>query len=314
MTPEFIKALADTGEIRGGAIPFRDVLSNLYDEVSERAESPLDIWGIRTGFPKFDKLTGGLQPGELFILSGEPGVGKSMLAMQMAAQMAKGQPGVIYSIEMKSISVARRLVSGKSSIPTRDLKTGKVREEDWPIFTHVFEELSDLPIHISDCARMNILSLRKDISRLVATQGIRWFVLDYLYLLDEGPNEIERTQRASSGLKTICREFDLSGTAIHSMNKAGIASVGQGSDDAPTQDKLRGSGQSIYDADLIAFLTKYNPKSDPGLIKVLPKDQENVRMLWFGKGRELEDNDKMIKFVKRPNLPAFEEYSPEVRP
>jgi replicative DNA helicase len=316
--PGFIRDMVSTAEIKGAAEPFSEVISRFYDEVSERADNPTDTWGITTGYKRFDKLTGGLQQSELFILSGEPGIGKSMWAMQAGMQMAGSEAGAIYSMEMKSLAVARRLVSGWSKINTRKLKTGRLEEQDWPMFTHAIETLGGLNFFISEHPRQTIASLRKDISRLVATENIKWFIVDYLYLIQEGANEIERTQLASSGLKQICMEFNLAGLAIHSMNKAGIASVGAGTEEAPTQDKLRGSGQSIYDADLIAFLTKYNFKLDPAKDKIAPAERDNVRTLWFGKGRELESSDKFIQYERECDeqgngLPYFKEYERKAR-
>lgn len=304
--PEFIQALVDNTKVKNSARPLSEYMSELYDEVGERAENPRDIWGISSGFPTLDRITGGFQEGELMILSGEPGVGKSILAMQFAAQMGANAPGAIYSIEMGGRQVVRRLTSGMSGISTTALKTGRLADDDWPAFTNAVEKLSSLPVYMSDGASWTTAGLRADLSRLQAQHGVRWFVLDYLYLLEDGEkgDEIERTALASKGLKRTTKELGMAGIAVHSMNKAGM----NGS--VPTQGNLRGSGQVIYDADLITFLTQYNPDMET---RPLPTAQrENVRMLIFGKGRELEDPRKYIKLVKRPGFPAFSEYATEI--
>jgi replicative DNA helicase len=306
--PAYIQRMVDSCAGKNSSRPISSYMSDLYDEVQERSQNPSDIWGIKTGFPTFDRVTGGLQNGESMILSGVPGVGKSMIAMQFAYQMGMNTPGAIYSIEMKGLSVARRMVSGVGGVPSRNMKTGRMSDNDWTSFTQAVEKLSVLPVHMDDSANWNTTSLRSDLMRLKVTHNIQWFVLDYLFLLQDGigKDEIERTALASSGIKRICKELDIAGISVHSMTKGGMADK-----EIPSQEMLRGSGQVVYDADLITFLTKYNANVDTGFDKVPARDQDNVRVLWFGKGRELEDPRKFIRLVQRPGFPAFAEYAKE---
>ena len=310
-TPVFIQRLADTAHVKNGAVHISEVMSKLYDEVEYRSKNPQVVWGIQTGIPTFDEITGGLQRGELMILSGEPGVGKSILAMQMAGAMGEKAPGAVYSMEMGSLQVARRLVSGKASIPTRNLKTGK--DIDWTAFTEAVEHFSKLPIYISESTGWTTTSIRADMARLKAQNGIEWFVLDYLYLLMDGASfadEIERTALASKGMKRLTKELNLAGIAVHSMNKSGMETSKERqttSGGIPTMGNLRGSGQVVYDADLIVFITKYKAEIDTLFNATPQNERDNVRVLWFGKGRELENPKKFIKLVKHPGFPAFRE-------
>lgn len=297
--PGFIDQLSDTTKIQNGAVPLKNYLSMLYDDVEHKAENPAEIWGLETGFKQFDQITGGLQQGESMIMSGVPGVGKSIFAMQLGVNLGKSSPGAIYSMEMGAMQTTRRIVSGYGKIPTRQLKTGKL--DEWDGFISCIQELSLLPIFLSDSAGWTTTTLRADLSRLKAQHGIKWFVLDYLYLLnDGGADEIERTSLASKGLKRICKDLNLAAIIIHSMNKAGMAS------ERPDQSDLRGSGQAVYDADLITFLTKFSPLTKQEE-KIKPPDRENLRTLWFGKGRELENPRRYIHFTKFQGYPAFAE-------
>lgn len=310
-----IGKLAEGTTVTSGARPLSEFISQLYDEVGERAKNPRDVWGIPSGIAKYDALTGGHQTGELTILSGAPGMGKSILAMQMAAMAGKNAPGAIYSVEMSGIQVARRLVSGQASISTKSLKTGRMDDADWPAFVSAVDVLSALPIYMSDASDWTTSSLHADLARLKAQHGIKWFVLDYLFLLkDQGRDEIERTAQISAGLKRICRSLDLAGIVVHSMNKAGISANGnkgaETSGGVPGQDQLRGSGQVIYDADVITFLTQYTPSAGP----VSPAEQNNVRVLWFAKGREIEDDKRYILLVKQPAFPSFREMATGAAP
>lgn len=303
-TGDFITSIVEASRTNDGAVKIADIMSRLYDEVEERSRNPQDIWGIPTGFPGFDRVTGGLQKSELFILSGEPGVGKSILAMQMGMQMAETAPGAIYSMEMGAMQLARRMASGAAKVQTKSLKTGRMKDGDWSAFTAGSEKIAKLPVYVSDSSGWTTTGLRADLARLKAQHGVEWFVLDYLYLLNDGAgqDEIERTALASKGLKQICKDIDLAGIAVHSMNKAGMGQEGG----MPGNQSLRGSGQVIYDADLITYLTKFKPMT--GREELIGADErENLRTLWFGKGRELEDTRKYIHFVKQGQYPLFGE-------
>lgn len=302
--PGIITQIANGANVKSAARPLADFMSALYDDVSARAENPTDIWGMRTGFQAFDRITGGIQPGEVMIISGPPGVGKTRLAIQMACQMGEYNPGAIYELEMGGMAISRRMVSGYGRFPGREMKTGRITAENWHSLTGAIEHYSQLPIYMSDDFDWDTNRMRADLARLKAQYDVKWFVLDYLFLLQDGAGleEIERTALASAGLKRICKDLGVGCIAVHSQNKGGMGEQG-----VPDQSSLRGSGQVVYDADLICFMTNYNQNLDPNIIKVPYKDQQNVKTLWFGKGRELEDPRKFIHFVGIPNSPFFGE-------
>ena len=297
-----IDKIANTASGKHGAEHWSRWLSDLYDEVSERMSNPVEIWGYKTGFNKFDWITGGLQPGESLMLSGIPGVGKSIWAMQLAYQLAENEPGAIYSIEMKGQQVVRRAVSGVSRIPTRNLKTGNMTQDDFDKFVKYSGKLDKLPVYMSDAEGWTTASLRADLSRLKAQEGIKWFVLDYMYLLNDAPNlgETEKTGMISRNIKNTCKALDLSGIIIHSMNKEGMRSDG-----APNQAMLRGSGQVSFDADMICYLTNVFEDKDTQFLG--KEEKERLRTFWFSKGRELENPKAYMHFIKHDGFPAFSE-------
>ena len=290
-----------------GAVQWGIYFDQLFEETTERMADPREIWGIPTGFAAFDRVTGGLQSHELMVLSGEPGVGKTMWAMQAAGNMADHAPGAIYSMEMTGRAVARRLVSARASIETRKIKTGRINDDESAAFTKAIDELAQKPVYMSESETWTTASLRADLARLIVQYQIKWFVVDYLYLMnDPGKDEIEKTQNISRGLKQTCKALGLSGLAIHSMNKAGMSN-GEGKAKKPGQADLRGSAQVNYDADLICFLKEFAPiTQQDNFIK--PAEADNMRTLWFSKGRELENPRKYIHLVKRPGYPFFGDY------
>ena len=285
--PEYLTRLVNSAWITNGAEHVSVALAELYDEIKERSLDPRDIWGIPTGFTDYDLMTGGHHPGEMTLLSGKPGLGKSIICIQMAVGMSKHSPGVIYEMEMGKTQTVRRSVSNESRIETRRMRNGNVKGEDWNLLAKAIASMETLPIYITDHTGWTTASMRADLARLKAQQGIKWFVVDYLYLLQDqyGNNDYERLAYISKSLKNICKDLDLSGLIIHSMTKAEMNS------DNPSLAGMRGSGQIAYDADVAVYLIEDE------------LDQDNVK-LYFVKFRE-DIPDRYVRLRKDIGYPAF---------
>jgi replicative DNA helicase len=297
---EVVSRLVSQQKLVGGAVPIGDVLRALFDEVQARAANPQDIFGIPTGFADFDKITAGLHPTEVLYLAGEPGTGKSLLAAQMAAQMAAaGHPGVIYELEMGSQQLARRTLAGLSGVTTKAMRSGHIGDDQWAGLVQSFNSASEWPLYISDYTGWTTTALRADMARLKQTAGIEWFVLDYFGLLQDsyGKDENEREKLMSGAVKRLCKDMALAGIVVHSMNKQGM---GAG---VKRLEHISGSGRISFDADVVCFLTKHIPSD--GQI-----EDRNVRTITFAKYREDESN-RLLHLVKRPGLPAFGDYVPD---
>lgn len=286
--PAILSSLSTAIRTKGAAQHISQFTRLVLDEAYERMADPKDIWGIPTGYVDFDRITGGLQPGEVVYLSGEPGVGKSMWAMQAAFQMAeKGHPGVIYSMEMPGTSAIRRRASHRSKIPSKAIKTGRITD-NFHKLVETLEAMDTLPLYISDDVSWTTTSLRADLARMKAQHNAKWFVLDYAYLLKDGIglSENDRTGIISAQLKGVCRALDMAGIVIMSMNKSGMGGLPQG-------ENLRGNNQQFYDTDLLLFLVR-------------SKEQQNVVRCVFGKGRELESSKQHFELVALDGFPGFE--------
>jgi replicative DNA helicase len=284
-----IDSLSTTTHTGEGAVHISAFTGQVMSEFEERMAEPKDIWGMQTGFIDYDNLTGGLQQSESVILSGEPGIGKSLLAMQMGMQLAgHGHPGTIYSIEMLGTAVARRMISSRSKVSTRKIKTGRANTAEHFEIDSAKRIIDNLPIFLSERAELDLFTLRADLARLKRYFGIKWFVVDYLFFMNAGKNlnEIEATTLLSRGIKRICKSLNLAGISIHSMNKEGINAATAG------KTALRGSGQVAYDADLICILSKD---------KITP----NVFVFDIIKGRELESDSNSFTLVKQRDYPFF---------
>lgn len=297
---EVVSRLVAQQKLQGGAVHIGEVMSALYDELMERVANPQDIFGIPTGFADFDKITAGLHSGEVLYLAGEPGTGKSLLAAQMASQMAAGgHPGVIYEMEMGSKQLARRTLASLSGVTTKAMRSGHVTPDQLTTMLQSFNDATQWPLYISDYTGWTTTGLRADLSRLKQTAGIEWFVVDYFGLLQDtyGKDETEREKLMSGAVKRLCKDLGLAGIVVHSMNKQGM---GAG---VKRLEHISGSGRISFDADVVCFLTKHIPPE--GQV-----EDRNLRTITFAKYREDESN-RLLHLVKRQGLPAFGDYIPD---
>lgn len=278
-------------------------LPEVYTEIEEHSKNPRDIWGIPTGLPKFDNETGGQHGGELTILAGEPAAGKTWLALSFAREMAKNSPGVFFTLEMSEKKLVYRLISGESGLRAKQLQTGRIStEDDWNRLVKSISSMEELPFYI-DGRSKDTGTLRAALSHLSRRRGVKWFVLDYLMLLeDPGKDETEKTAIISRALKNMCTGLNIAGFVLHSVVKAGMDREGT---DAAAKSFMRGSGQIIHDADLILFLTQYAP--DNNLIFYTEEEKKRMATMWVKKGRELEDPRLKVHLVRKYPSPFFGE-------
>jgi replicative DNA helicase len=278
------------------------VLSIVYDEIEARSANPCDIWGIPIGIPKLDIETGGQQCGELTLMAGEPGLGKTWFAIGAAMEMSKTAPGAFFSLEMSMNAIVRRMLVAQSGVKSRAMRTGRIGEHDWIKISEAVGSLETLPFYLDDRIR-DIGGLRSSLARLKREADIKWFVLDYMLLLeDAGRDEIESTSNVSRELKHICMDLDLAGLVIHSVTKAGMDRTGI---EASSKSNLRGSGQVIYNADLVLYLTEFQP--DNNLKFYSEEEKKRLSTLWVKKGRELEDPHIRVHLTRRQNSPLWGE-------
>lgn len=304
---EKFSLLAATANLGREVESLSGVLSREYDDLKARVADPKEIWGLETGLPKLDKETGGLQQGELTFLAGEPGIGKSYLALTIADHISgNGIPGAYVSLEMKKGKIVQRLLAGRSGVKTRALRSGFLGEDDWDGITRAVAELESLPLYLDDCST-DCAGLRSMLYRLKRKRKIKWFILDYLLkLTDSGKDDTEKTANISWALKTACHDLDLAGVVLHSITKAGMDAQGD-----PVKAWLRGSGQLLHDADNIFVMTGYAPGSG---VMVTEQEKKTRATLWMKKGRELEDSMFNIHLVRRSPSPFFGELNVNRKP
>ncbi len=249
--------IAERGKRRGsGFQAIRQILSPTIDRLDTLHNSPGDLTGISSGFNELDRMTAGLQPGDLIIVAGRPSMGKTSLAMNIAENAALGTnpvPTAIFSMEMGSDQVALRMISSLGQLDQSKLRTGRFRDEDWPTITGVIAQMSEAPIYIDDTPALNPTEVRARARRVKREHGLGLIVLDYLQLMQvpgTAENRATEISEISRSLKALARELETPVIALSQLNR----SVEQRSDKKPVMSDLRESGAIEQDADLILFI------------------------------------------------------------
>jgi replicative DNA helicase len=244
-----------------------------------------------TGIQAFDQAIGGLQKKTTFVLAGEPGIGKFILALQMAMALAEaGRAVAIYEMEMDADALIGRELASRTQIPTAKQRAGRVGDDQWPLLISAIERMACLPVYLSTDTHWTTTALRADLTRLKQQANIELAVVDYLYLLnDRAPDDNQRTALISRQLHHIAKDLDIAMIVVNSMIKPGVERS------APATASLRGSGQIGYDADLVGFLTQHLPEKGEA--------QKNVRTLTLTKNRE--GGRFFMHLQQCDGLPAF---------
>ncbi len=248
--------IADKGT-RGkkGFKSLKDILPEAVDRIDTLHQSEGDITGISTGYNEFDKMTAGLQPGDLVIVAGRPSMGKTTLAVNMAENAAIGSsvPTAIFSMEMPAQQLAFRMISSLGRVDQTHLRTGNFPDEDWSRINTAVQLMSEAPIFIDDTPSLSPGEIRARARRLQREHGLGLIVVDYLQLMQvPGSKENRATEisEVSRGLKALAKELSCPVIALSQLNR----SVEQRTDKRPVMSDLRESGAIEQDADLILFI------------------------------------------------------------
>jgi len=256
----------------------------LMDRVQQMADNPNDVTGVPTGFYDLDRMTAGLQAGDLVVLAARPSMGKTALAINIAEHVAlnEGLPVAVFSMEMGAAQLAVRIVGSIGRIDQTHLRTGKLTDEEWPRLTEAIERLRSISLHIDETAGLNSSELRANARRLARQCGqLGLIVVDYLQLMSgsnasDGENRATELGEISRGLKMLAKELKCPVIALSQLNRG----VESRPDKRPMMSDLRESGAIEQDADIIMFIYRdeYYTKDackEPGVAEVIIAKQRN---------------------------------------
>jgi replicative DNA helicase len=278
--------------------PIQQVLSEYYDRIDQLASRGEDIYGVPTGFLDLDRLLMGLQPSDFIIVAGRPGMGKTAFMLSAAKNAAQTHKKhvALFSLEMSNEQLVQRLISQETGIDSQRLRTGKLSEEEWPLFTHAIEVLSDTRVFLDDTPALTPLQLRTKSRRLHLEFGLDLIVVDYLQLMASGTrseNRVQEVSYISRNLKVLARELNVPVLAAAQLSRA----VEQRADKEPQLSDLRESGSLEQDADIVMFI--HRPE-------VYEKDtlKQNIAQIKIAKHRNGPVG--MVELIFRHNLAKFE--------
>ncbi len=258
----------------------KEILPETVDRIDVLHQSDGSITGISSGYTEFDKLTAGLQAGDLVIVAGRPSMGKTTFAVNIAENAAIGSkvPTAIFSMEMPSSQLAFRMISSLGRVDQSHLRTGNFPDEDWSRINTAVQLMSDAPIFIDDTAGLAPTEIRARARRLQREHGLGLIVVDYLQLMQvPGNNENRATEisEISRSLKALAKELSVPVIALSQLNR----SVEQRTDKRPVMSDLRESGAIEQDADMIIFIYRdevYNPDTPrKGIADIVIAKQRN---------------------------------------
>lgn len=243
-----------------------DNMSDLIRKSIEQMESLRDkedgLTGVPSGFTRLDRVTSGWQKSDLVIIAARPGMGKTAFVMSIARNAAVNftKPVAIFSLEMSSLQLVNRLISGEAELPSEKLKKGNLAPYEWEQLNHKIGKLAEAPIFIDDTPALNIFELRAKCRRLKAQHDIQLIVIDYLQLMSGGidgrnGNREQEIGNISRALKSIAKELDVPVIALSQLSRAVET---RGGNKKPQLSDLRESGSIEQDADMVLFI--YRPE------------------------------------------------------
>jgi replicative DNA helicase len=284
-------------------VSLSEILPEIRKQIEEFSQSKTFITGIPSGFPQLDEKTAGFHPGELIIVAGRPGMGKSSFGLTIAKNVALNEnlPVGFFSLEMAKDQLALRLISFVSKIPLKKLRLGHINEEEKEILDDAIKLLSKAPIFIDDSASLTTTDLRIKAKRMKKEHDIQLLIVDYLQLVRgvrKYSSRQEEVAEVSRSLKSLAKELEIPVIALAQLSRQ----VEHRSDKRPQLADLRESGQIEQDADLILFLHRpdyyYRIKG-----KDVPPELKNKVEIIVAKQRQGETGVVEAMFV--PELSLF---------
>ena len=248
-----------TAKSKQGFLEMPDLLQQNIERIDMlyQRDNPDEVTGIATGFTDLDRMTSGLQAGDLVIVAGRPSMGKTAFAINIAEHVAISgkRPVAVFSMEMGGTQLVMRMLSSVGRLDQSVLKNGSLKDEHWERLNEAVAKLTDAPIFIDETAGLSALELRARARRLARrfNNQLGLIVIDYLQLMSgsgRNDNRASELGEISRSLKALAKELQVPVIALSQLSRT----VEQRTDKRPMMSDLRESGAIEQDADLIMFM------------------------------------------------------------
>ena len=285
---------AERGRYEGGLQEIRQGLASAMDMARQAMESDRGVSGLSTGLIDLDDKLGGLQKSDLIIIAGRPSMGKTGLALTIAANAAaawKGKPredgkmeseeGAIvgfFSLEMSAEQLAMRLLAHSAKLPSNKIRQGKIGEEELQKLASACQDLTPMPLYIDETGALSLSALLARARRMKRQSGLDLVVADYIQLMSpdgrrHADRRVQELGEITQGLKALAKELDIPVVALSQLSRA----VELREDKRPQLSDLRESGAIEQDADVVLFIYR----EEYYLQNKEPKDDEKKRLAWL---------------------------------
>jgi replicative DNA helicase len=270
------------------------LLKESFERITALYESGAEITGVPSGFRDLDRVTSGFQPGNLVIIAARPSMGKSALALCMAANLGVRHetPVALFTLEMSKSEVTQRLLCSEAKVESQRLRSGRLAADDWPRLVAAGDKLMKSPIYVDDTGSITMMELRSKARRLKSKEpSLGLIIVDYLQLMTAGgttENRVQEVSQISRQLKVLARDLEIPIVALSQLSRA----VEQRHDKRPILSDLRESGSIEQDADIVGFVYRdeyYNEDSD----------QQGLAELIIAKHRNGPTDAVKLSFLKR---------------
>jgi replicative DNA helicase len=262
--------------MRGDLVPAADSIGDVHARLEMLLETKTGVTGIATGLTDLDRMTRGLQKGALTVLAARPSMGKTALALNIAAHVARtAGPAAVFSLEMTRDELLLREVIAEARVSANRVLGGYLNQGEYAAISDALGAVGSWPIWIDDAADTTVLEMRSKARRLQHRAGLSLVVVDYLQLMADdgrGRRAENRTQEVSAltrGFKALAKELQVPVLLLSQLNRGPESRA----DKRPNLSDLRESGAIEQDADLVVMLYRdeyYNPQSqDVGIAEAI---------------------------------------------
>ncbi len=259
---EVLRIAEDT--LEGGLIPLRELVPGQIEAIERSRANRSGLTGLDTGVVQLNSMTSGFQDSDLIILAARPSMGKTSLGLNIAAHAAlRGSKKVaVFSLEMSSDQLVRRLLASEARVDQKRLSSGYLHSSEWSPLTEAAQRVSSAPVWIDDTPGATVLELSAKARRLQQEHGLDFVVVDYLQLMSGGGSFNSRNEEVSSisrGLKGMAKELNIPVLVLSQLSRQPDR---RGGDHRPQLSDLRESGSIEQDADIVLFILRpsvYDP-------------------------------------------------------
>ncbi len=244
---------------REGFVWIKEILWPTFEHIEKLQESAGGITGVPTGFKDLDRMTTGLQKGDLIIVAARPSMGKTSWVLNVAqtAAIEHNTTVAMFSLEMSKEQLVQRFLCAEGRVDAQRLRRGKMSPDEYQRLAAAAGHLNTAPLWIDDSPGSTVLDMRAKARRLKSETDLGLLVIDYMQLMSGNKRTESRVQEVSEisrGLKALARELDVPVIALSQLSRA----PEQRNDRRPQLSDLRDSGSIEQDADLVMFL--YRPE------------------------------------------------------